>query len=129
MVRVTFPVTSRGSMWALTETVFGRLLKGWDGALMKGERVIQRKASIDDLENPEELLQLAFRASPNVTAISDAKTARFVEVSDGFCKASGYERDEVIGKSTLELGLFADPQQVQRVRRQCWQPGRPVMSR
>ena len=46
--------------------------------------------SIDELGDAEELLKLAFTVNPSVTAISDAETGRFIEVSDGFCKTSGY---------------------------------------
>jgi PAS domain S-box-containing protein len=70
----------------------------------------------DDLGDPKELPSLAFQVNPSVTAISDAETGRFIEVSDGFCETSGYERDQVIGKSAFELNLFAEPEKAQLVR-------------
>jgi PAS domain S-box-containing protein len=75
------------------------------------DRLAACQKALDEARDREQLLQLAFRANPNIVAISQAETGRFVEVSDGFCETIGFERHEVIGRSSLEFELFADPEQ------------------
>ncbi|MDQ3928044.1 MAG: PAS domain-containing protein, partial [Chloroflexota bacterium] len=43
-----------------------------------------------------------------ITRLSDGK---FVEVSDNFLTVFGYSREELIGSTALELGLWADPEE------------------
>ena len=40
--------------------------------------------------------------------LSSLETGRYIEVNDAFCKMSGYNRDEVVGKTQDELGHFVD---------------------
>ena len=66
-----------------------------------------RMASIE-LKRSEEKFNRAFNRSPMLTSITRLKTAVIIEVNDTFCDAMGFSREEVIGKSTLELGIFLD---------------------
>jgi len=50
----------------------------------------------------------AFRSSPNAMTISSLRDGRFIDVNASFERQSGYTREEVIGKTVLELGLWAD---------------------
>ncbi len=52
-----------------------------------------------------------FQSSPLPMSITDPATGRYVDVNKAFLKALGYQRDEVIAKTALELGVFYDPQQ------------------
>lgn len=51
----------------------------------------------------------AFRLSPDFMSISRAKDGRYVEVNAAFERFTGYRRDEVIGKTSVEIGLWHDP--------------------
>ena len=57
----------------------------------------------------------AFRASPNAMTISSLRDGRFIDVNASFERQSGYTREEVIGKTVLELGLWADDQDFARI--------------
>ena len=52
-----------------------------------------------------------FRHNPTLMAISSLTDRRFFDVNDIFLKTLGYDRNEVIGKTCEELGLFANPEQ------------------
>jgi PAS domain S-box-containing protein len=58
----------------------------------------------------EERFAKAFHASPMVFTISSLKDDRYIEVNNAFERISGWQRDEVIGHTFAELGLWADPQ-------------------
>jgi PAS domain S-box-containing protein len=50
----------------------------------------------------------AFHASPYVQTVTRFDTGSYLFVNDRFVKAVGYAREEVIGKSSLELNLMVD---------------------
>lgn len=52
----------------------------------------------------------AFRYSPDLMAISEIDTGRFLEVNEVFCEVTGYAKEEVVGKTSLELGLWSSPE-------------------
>jgi PAS domain S-box-containing protein len=41
--------------------------------------------------------------------ISSLRDHKFIELNDAFLDATGYHRDEVIGRTALELNLWDDP--------------------
>lgn len=49
-----------------------------------------------------------FHNNPTLMAITNLETYQFKEVNEAFCKKLGYSREEIIGKTALELGLFID---------------------
>jgi len=51
----------------------------------------------------------AFHASPAAISISTLNEGRFVDVNASFCKLVGYSREELIGKTSTELNMWADP--------------------
>lgn len=47
-----------------------------------------------------------FRSSPNPILLSRLDDARFIEVNGAFCELLGYTRDELIGQSSIALGVW-----------------------
>ncbi|HKQ77008.1 MAG TPA: PAS domain S-box protein [Blastocatellia bacterium] len=75
---------------------------------------VQRSRAIRNLRDSEECFAKAFHVSPDGLLISRISDGVILEVNDGFVSLSGYERDEAIGKSVIDLGLYADPTDRQR---------------
>ena len=61
------------------------------------------------LRSSEEKFSKAFHASPDSIVISRAEDGTYIDVNEAFTEITGFGRDEVIGRSSLELGLWADP--------------------
>lgn len=53
----------------------------------------------------------SFHSSPALMSIVDAGDGRIIEANPAFVRGSGYPREEVIGRSTLELGLWLHNEQ------------------
>jgi PAS domain S-box-containing protein len=68
-----------------------------------------RKEAEEALRKSEERFSKAFRASPIIITISQLSNARLLEVNETFEKISGYTREEVIGKTTFDLGIWVNP--------------------
>ncbi len=68
----------------------------------------ERRRSEELLRQSEERFAQLFRLSPDNISLADAETGVFLDVNDAFCRTTGYTREEAIGHTALELGLFAD---------------------
>lgn len=73
----------------------------------------QRMAT--ELRQSEEKFAKAFQASPDAVSISRLIDGRLVEGNETFCRLSGYSREEMIGATTVDLGLWNDPEERQRL--------------
>jgi PAS domain S-box-containing protein len=63
------------------------------------------KISVQEhLRQSEEKFQRAFMATPLLFSITTVEDGRFIEVNDEFCTVSGFSRQELIGKTTVEVG-------------------------
>ena len=57
----------------------------------------------------------AFRLSPHPIGITELETGLCLEINDACLEIFGFKRDEVIGKTTLMLGIWPDPQERARL--------------
>ena len=75
----------------------------------------------------EERFQKSFYGSPVAMSLSALPENRFIDVNESFLRLFGYTREEVIGHTSLELGLWRNPAArealVQKVR-----TGAPIRS-
>lgn len=60
----------------------------------------------------EEKFSRAFQANPAVMAVSTIEDVRLLDVNSTFLETLGYSHEEVIGKTSSDLGLFSDPVQL-----------------
>ncbi|MFH2219443.1 MAG: PAS domain-containing protein [Pseudomonadota bacterium] len=60
------------------------------------------------LRKVEDRFEKAFRSIPDPVVISRVEDGIFLEVNEAFLKASGYSRNEVVGRTSLELGIWPD---------------------
>ena len=69
--------------------------------------ILERKQDEHRLRETEERFSKAFNASPLVLTITSLVDGRLLEVNETFCEVTGYSREEAIGRTTLELGLWS----------------------
>ena len=68
----------------------------------------EQKQTEKALRESEERFAKAFNSSPLVLTITSLKTGKLIEVNETFVNLTGYTREETIGRSTAELGLWAN---------------------
>lgn len=61
------------------------------------------------------LFAKAFRSSPLSITISTLSEGRYLDVNSAFLQMMGYERRDVIGRTAAELGIWADPEDRDRM--------------
>jgi PAS domain S-box-containing protein len=77
--------------------------------------ITERKLAEGKFLESEELFSSVFRSSPVGIGISSLADGRFIEINDAFLHTYGYERQEIIGHTSDELILWADPEYRGRV--------------
>jgi PAS domain S-box-containing protein len=88
------------------EAALRHILIGGRSCLLSVVRdITERKRATDELRRSEERFGKAFRANPQPMSIT-AFDGRYLDVNDSFLEMSGYTRDEVIGKTTMELRVW-----------------------
>jgi PAS domain S-box-containing protein len=76
---------------------------------------ISRWRAMEALRKSEEKFSAAFQVSPSSMAILTADEGRTMEVNEEFTRLTGYAREEVIGRTVLELNLWAFPEEREHV--------------
>lgn len=102
------PVMAKDGLFIPVET---RVTQGeWDGKPV----LFGVSKDISQLKLSEAKFSQAFHANAVLMAISDEKTGEFIEVNQAFLDTLGYNRDEVICKTSKDLNVFADPKERER---------------
>ncbi len=96
--------------WALS-TYLPITFEGEDSVLGWFYDITDRKNIEDALLLSEEEYIKAFSSVPDSLSITTLYGGVFIEVNDGATKILGYQRDELVGHSTVELGLWLDIKQ------------------
>ena len=92
--------------------------------LWSGQEVIFGVSrDISALRASEEKFVKVFRNNPALMAISTIDGGIFQEVNESFLETLGYEREEVIGKTAVDINAFADLGQRTTIRRRVLEEG------
>ncbi|MDE2604648.1 MAG: PAS domain S-box protein [Burkholderiales bacterium] len=67
------------------------------------------------LRDSEERYRAAFETSPDALIITRIADGRFVKVSTGFSRVTGWSSDEVVGRTVAEVPVWSDPGDRQRM--------------
>ncbi|MDO9073744.1 MAG: PAS domain S-box protein [Rubrivivax sp.] len=69
----------------------------------------ERLAAEDALRRSQGLLSHVVATSPDVITLTELESGRYVMVNASFERLSGWRADEVVGRTSLEMGIWADP--------------------
>ncbi len=108
--------------FAMAATVVGLSFLCYTARLFLTHINLQRATqAVRDSENK---FALAFKQSSSPVVISSLTDGRFLEVNDAFVGFYGAPRQEIVGKTALELGLWLDPDQRERGMQELQAQGR-----
>ncbi len=78
-------------------------------------RVRQRTAELEqanaELRESDARQRILFQTIPDSITLATLDEGRFVDCNEGFCALSGFSRDEVLGRTALELNIWPVAQQ------------------
>jgi len=78
-------------------------------AVVLARDITKRKLAEDVLRISEEKYAKAFCHSPERVAITTLSEGRYIDVNEAFLRFTGFHRNEVIGNTSAELGIWVDP--------------------
>jgi PAS domain S-box-containing protein len=87
--------------------------------------VTDMRRAQEELRRSGEMFAKAFHATPMVLAVSSVPGQYVIDVNDAGLKLIGYTREEIVGKTGIELGLWgADLSDRERLTKEWQQHGR-----
>ena len=101
----------------LLDGVFAGLL--WTFGLI----IMVNQRSYAETKEAKDRFELLFNTSPDAVIITRAADGLCREVNEGLLALSGYKRAEMVGRSLLDLGVYDDPADRQRVVDEIRQKG------
>ena len=96
------------SQQALQESVDRRRQVAGENLALQ-EEIDERRRAERALQRSEEKFAAAFRSNPCAMAITLFDPGHIVDVNEVLVRQSGYERGELIGRNSEELGFWVDP--------------------
>lgn len=71
--------------------------------------ITERKQIEESLRKSEEKFSKAFHLNPAAIVIADLSSNSYLDVNETFERITGYQRDEIVGRTWPEVRLWADP--------------------
>ena len=104
--RVPSLVPTSSDFWVRTIIAIVAATFGITGVVAFVGREMSR--ALSRLSMAEEKFSKAFRMCPDALIISELETGRLIEVNEGHHRITGLTREEVIGKTSVQIGTFRD---------------------
>lgn len=83
--------------------------RGAPAILISFRDVTGRKQAEEQLRESEQKFSTLFGNNPVPLTLVSAEDGRFADVNEAFLDGTGFSREEVIGRTAMELHLFSDP--------------------
>lgn len=80
--------------------------------------ITEQKQAQGKLRASEEKFSTAFQTNPSGLVITDFESGRFIEVNESFCQLVGYSPEELIGRRSVDLGIWGGTEE----RNQMFKP-------
>jgi PAS domain S-box-containing protein len=80
-----------------------------EGIFVLSLDITERRRTEVALRQTEARFVKAFQSNPAAMCITTIEDSRFIEVNERYCELFDHSRDELIGRTSLELALWDDP--------------------
>jgi len=97
-----------GTVIAVDVTSSGTIHQGRDARIVLCSDVTERERTEKALTDSEERFRTAFHTSPDSINLNRLADGTYEDINQGFTRITGYTREEVIGKTSLEIDIWVD---------------------
>ena len=102
-------LTKNGEIRWIIETVTSIQFNGKRSILGYFMDHTEHERAKEALSLSEDKFHKVFRSSPDWFVISTLEDGFYIDVNEAFLRATDYTKDEVLGRTSSELGIWADP--------------------
>ncbi|MDJ0810037.1 MAG: PAS domain S-box protein [Desulfobacterales bacterium] len=92
--------------------------KNLTGCICVSRNIDRRKQAESALKLSNALFQTAFAISPDAVTLNRLRDGVYTMVNEGFTTLTGYSREEVVGKTTGQIGIWADKRDQKRLSKE-----------
>lgn len=85
--------------------------------------ITERRQAEDQLRESEDKFHMTFNFSPDAVSINRLTDGIYVDINEGFTKATGFSRDDVIGKTPLEINIWQNLADLKKVNQALCEEG------
>ena len=78
-------------------------------------RVAELEAEQIDFQKAEDKFSKAFQTSPDSININRLKDGLYLDINEGFTNITGYTKEDVVGKTSLEINIWSNPEDRSRL--------------
>lgn len=116
-IRVEYRIRHKNGSWVWVQTIFQNLLSDPDiQSIVLTTRDITEKRNIEEaLKLNEQKYSALFNNSAVPAALTKLPEGTFVDVNQAFLNDFGYDRHEIIGKTSLEIGMARPEERAETV--------------
>ena len=82
----------------------------FNGSFAMFTDITERRKTEDLRRKSEEKFSKIFRINPEAISINRLSDGRYIDANDACLRKTGFSREEMIGKTSIELNLWADPE-------------------
>jgi two-component system, cell cycle sensor histidine kinase and response regulator CckA len=106
-----------GSIWWASTSA--RFYKDQKGNILGVEGITRDISALKSTENSlrasEERFRLAFHTSPDSINLNRVSDGMYIDINQGFTDLTGYTREDVMGKTSLEINIWQNPDDRKRL--------------
>ena len=114
LVKYKLITEKKREIWV--ECIGKKITFGDSAAMLVSLRdVTERTRAEAALRESENKFATVFRSSPVALTLVSATDGTFVDINDSFIRRTGYSHEEVVGKTSEILGIFADKNEYERL--------------
>ena len=99
-----------GSIWWASSNA--HFLKDKEGNILGVEGIVRDitrlKTATQALQESEERFRLTFHTSPDAINLNRITDGMYIDINEGFTELTGYRREDIVGKSSLDINIWKD---------------------
>jgi PAS domain S-box-containing protein len=107
-LKKTYPKLGERDIFATYLPIDGP--NGVDRIAVVLQDITERKQTEEALQKSEEMFAKAFRQGPMSITLTSMKDHRYIDVNETFERMTGWRREEVLGRTPFDIGLWVNPQ-------------------
>ncbi|MFA5904879.1 MAG: PAS domain S-box protein [Desulfobacula sp.] len=101
-----------GSVWWASTNAY--VFRDREGKILGVEGITRDISELkrvdEDLRESEERFRLAFHTSPDSINLNRVVDGMYIDINEGFTELTGYTRDDVSGKTSLDINIWKRPE-------------------